>query len=286
MTLLALTLVLASASLHAIWNLFAKNVSGGIVFVWLFSTMATLVYAPVLAISILIQPLHLSVIGALFLGGTCLLHIFYYWLLNRGYRVGDLSLVYPLARGTGPLLSTIGAVLLLGERPTLVALVGTLLIAAGIVVLTGDPRKFRAAGIHGAVAYGMFTGLVIAAYTLWDKTAVSVVLITPLLLNWASSLTRTVLLAAFALRQKDEVRRLWQKHWRETLGVAVLDPLSYILFLTALSVGQVSYLAPMRQLSILFAALIGARVLAEDQARRRLVAVAAMTVGLVILTLG
>jgi uncharacterized membrane protein len=281
MTIFALTLVLASASLHAIWNLFAKNVSGGIVFVWLFSALATIVYAPVLAISIFQQPLHLSFGGLLFLGGTCLLHIFYYWLLNRGYRVGDLSLVYPLARGTGPLLSTIGAVLLLGERPTLVALLGTLLIAVGIVVLTGDPRKFRASGIQ---AYGVFTGFVIAAYTLWDKEAVSVVLITPLLLNWSSSLTRTALLAPFAIRQKDEVRRLWQKHWRETLGVAVLDPLSYILFLTALSLGQVSYLAPMRQLSILFAALIGARVLAEDQVRRRMVAVAAMTVGLVILT--
>lgn len=286
MTVLALSLVLASASLHAIWNLFAKNVSGGIAFVWLFSMLATLVYAPVLAISMILQPLHLSITALLFLGGTCLLHIFYYWLLNRGYQFGDLSLVYPLARGTGPLLATIGAIVLLSERPTLIALGGSLLIATGIVILTGDPRKFRESGIQGGVAYGLFTGLVIAAYTLWDKEAVSVVLITPLLLNWASSLTRTVLLAPIAMRQRDEVWSLWTKHGREAIGVAVLDPLSYILFLTALSFSLVSYLAPLRQLSILIAAVIGARVLSEGQVRRRLIAAVAMTIGLVIIALG
>src|SRR5262245_52882461 len=117
MSLLALSLVLASASLHALWNLLAKNVSGGIVFVWLFSVLATAVYAPVLVISMLVHPINLSFGALLFLSVTCLLHIFYYWLLNQGYRVGDLSLVYPLARGSGPLFATVGAVLLLGERP-------------------------------------------------------------------------------------------------------------------------------------------------------------------------
>src|SRR5262245_31606187 len=151
MTLLALGLILASALLHALWNLFAKNVSGGIVFVWLISALAWLIYTPVLVISVIQQPLHLGPAALLFLSATCLLHIFYYWLLNQGYRVGDLSLVYPLSRGTGPLLSSIGAILLLGERPTPVAVAGTMLIAIGIVILAGDPRKFREAGIQRGV---------------------------------------------------------------------------------------------------------------------------------------
>jgi drug/metabolite transporter (DMT)-like permease len=175
---------------------------------------------------------------------------------------------------------------LLSERPTLVALCGSLLVAVGIVILTGDPRRFKEAGIQRGVTYGVFTGCVIAAYTLWDKEAVSVVLITPILLNWAPSLTRTVLLAPIALRQRAEVQKLWRAHWRAALGVAVLDPLSYILFLTALSFSMVSYIAPLRQLSILITALIGARVLAEGQVRRRLIAACAMTIGLVIVALG
>jgi drug/metabolite transporter (DMT)-like permease len=283
LTILAFSLVLASAVLHAVWNLFTKNVGGGITFVWLFSALGTLVYTPVLAISILLQPLHLSLTSLLFLSGTCLLHIFYYWLLNRGYQHGDLSLVYPLSRGTGPLLATLGAILLMGERPTLVALGGSLLTALGIIILAGDPRKFRE---QRGVAYGVFTGCVIAAYTLWDKQTVSMALVTPLLLNWASNLTRALLLAPIALRQRAQVQQLWRAHWREALGVAVLDPLSYILFLIALSFSMVSYLAPLRQVSILITALIGAHVLAEGQVRRRMIAAVAMTIGLLIVALG
>src|SRR6266850_2019370 len=106
MTLLALVLVLASAILHATWNLLAKRVGGGIPFVWLFSTVATVIYAPVLLVSILQQPPVFGAPQIVFLLGTTVLHVAYYLLLNKGYQVGDLSLVYPLARGTGPVLST------------------------------------------------------------------------------------------------------------------------------------------------------------------------------------
>src|SRR5262245_48863886 len=122
MTLLALVLVLASAILHATWNLLAKRVGGGVAFVWLFSTVSTVIYAPILLITILRSPPPFGVPQLVYLLGTAALHIAYYLLLNRGYQVGDLSLVYPLARGIGPVLSTIGAILLLGERPTLLAI--------------------------------------------------------------------------------------------------------------------------------------------------------------------
>src|SRR5215467_11118363 len=120
MTLLALVLVLASALLHATWNLLAKRAGGGISFVWLFSTAATVIYAPVLAILLIRQPTQISPLQFLYMSGTATLHIAYYYLLNRGYQVGDLLLVYPLARGTGPVLSTLAAIALLGERPTAV----------------------------------------------------------------------------------------------------------------------------------------------------------------------
>ncbi len=286
MTLLAIVLVAASAVLHATWNLFAKRVGGGIPFVWLFSTLATIVYAPVLMVVILQQRPPLGLTQLTFLAGTCALHVTYYLLLNRGYQVGDLSLVYPLARGTGPVLSTVAAIALLGEHPTIIALIGTILIAVGVFVLAGDPRKLRANGDHRGVAYGIATGIAIAAYTIWDKQAVSVILIPPLVLDWASGLGRMILLAPIAVRRWPEVRSAWQTYRREALGIAVLDPLSYLLFLTALVFSPVSYLAPARQLSILIGAVMGTHLLAEGQAARRLAAVAAMTVGLLILALG
>ena len=121
MDTLAFGLVLTSAGLHAVWNFLAKRASGETTFVWLFSALATLIYLP-LAIIILITQrpnLGLPELGAL--GVTCLLHVAYSLLLNRGYRAGDLSLVYPIARGAGPMLSVVGAVFLLGERPSLLA---------------------------------------------------------------------------------------------------------------------------------------------------------------------
>ncbi|MCC7450446.1 MAG: EamA family transporter [Anaerolineae bacterium] len=286
MTLLALGLVFLSALLHATWNLLTKRVSGGVLFVWLISALATILYAPVLVITALQQPLRLGPTQLFFLAGTCILHITYYILLNRGYKVGDLSLVYPLARGIGPMLATLGAVILLNERPSALALVGTILVGVGVFALTGNPRKLRDAGTQPAVLYGVLTGIVVAGYTLWDKQAVSAVLIAPILLNWISSLSRTVFLAPVALRHRSELTSIWRSFRRESLGVAILDPLSYILFLTALSFSPVSYLAPMRQLSILIGALMGTRLLTEGDASRRLTAVGAMTVGLVILALG
>src|SRR5258708_1114740 len=127
MSLLALVLVLTSAFLHAFWNLLAKRVSGGMVFVCLFSPFATLLYAPILVVMIVRAPIQLGVPELIALGGTCILHIAYYLLLNRGYRAGDLSLVYPLARGIGPVLATVGAIAFLSERPSPIALFGSLL---------------------------------------------------------------------------------------------------------------------------------------------------------------
>ncbi len=242
MTLVALGLVLASALLHATWNLFAKRAGGGISFVWLFSTAATVIYSPVLLFVLIRQPTQISPLQLVYMCGTSALHVGYYYLLNRGYQVGDLSLVYPLARGTGPVLATLAAIALLGERPTLVAVGGTLLIAVGVFILTGDPL-------------------------------------------WFSSLGRTIVLAPIAIRRWDEVRASWMAFRREVVGIAVFDTLSYLLFLTALVFSPVSYIAPARQISILLGALMGSRWLAEGHSTRRLAAVGAMTVGLVILVL-
>src|SRR5919199_6156274 len=135
MTALALTLVLLSAVTHATWNLIAKRASGGPAFNWLFDALSVLVCAPLLVAQVVVQPTPLGATEWLFIVGTAVLHLAYFLLLGQGYRVGDLSLVYPLARGAGPVLSTIAAVALLGEHPSALALGGAALIGAGVVVL-------------------------------------------------------------------------------------------------------------------------------------------------------
>jgi drug/metabolite transporter (DMT)-like permease len=215
------------------------------------------------------------------------LHTCYFTLLQTGYRVGDLSLVYPLARGTGPMLSTAAAIAFFGERPTGLALAGAACVCAGVFVVgnareAGDDR--RSGG--PAVAFGLMTGGLIATYTLWDKHTVAALAVPPIVLDWAANLTRASLLTPRAMRRFALVRKVWATHHREAIGVAVLAPLAYILVLTALSVSPVSYVAPAREASILIGTVLGVRVLKEGRPAWRFTGAAAIVAGLVFLAVG
>jgi len=153
---------------------------------------------------------------------------------NRGYRVCDLSLVYPLPRGSGPLLTTIAASVLLRERPSPVALLGVFLIVGSAIVLTGNPRRLLLAGAGHAVAFALMTGALIAAYTLVDKEAVSAVLIPPLIYNWAISLGSWAFLTPWVMTRREEVSKLWRIYRREAIAIGILAPLAYLLVLSAL----------------------------------------------------
>jgi drug/metabolite transporter (DMT)-like permease len=286
MTAVALFLILAAAFIHASWNYLLKRSGGGTAFVYLFAALSTLIYAP-LAVAVVwwVQPQFTWVHYAL-MGASALLHTAYYMLLDRGYRSGDLSVVYPLARGSGPLITMLGAVLLLQERPTALAVVGALLVGGGAVALTGDPRKLRESGNLHAVGFALLTGCMIASYTLVDKVAVSAWLIPPLVQDWATNLGRLVFMAPLALKARAELAPTWRRAKKEIVGVALLCPLSYILVLTAMVFTPVSYVAPAREVSILIAAFMGTQLLAEGDARRRLAAAAAMLVGIICLAIG
>jgi drug/metabolite transporter (DMT)-like permease len=286
MTGLAVGLVLISAVMHATWNFLAKQVGGGMAVVWLFSTIATVIYLPLVLAVLIIQQPTFGTPEMLFLSGTILLHLAYYFLLQRGYRSGDLSLVYPLARGIGPVLSVIGAILLLNERPSPGVFAGAMLVSVGVFILMGNLLTLRARGSGAAIGYGLLCGLSVAAYTLWDKQAVSALLIPPIFLTWVGNASQAVVLVPAATRRWETVRAAWKEHRRAVIGIGILDSLSYILFLIALSFGTVSLLAPVRQTSILIGALMGVRLLSEDTSSRRLIAAGVILAGLITLTLG
>ncbi len=180
----------------------------------------------------------------------------------------------------------LGAIAIFGEHPTAIAVAGALAIVAGAFVLTGDPRALRRDGAGRAVGFALATGAVIALYTLWDKTAVAVVLIPPLLYDWSTVVGQAIVVTPVALRQRDAVRAAWARHRWEAIGVGVLSRLAYILVLTALVVSPVSYVAPAREIGILIGAILGARVLAEGHVVRRGLGAAAMVVGILALALG
>jgi drug/metabolite transporter (DMT)-like permease len=283
---LALGLILTAAVIHASWNYLLKRSGGGTAFVWLFATLSALIYAPLAAGVVWWTAPALTSTSWVLMLASAILHTAYYMLLDRGYRSGDLSLVYPLARGSAPLITVLAAVLLLQERPSAIAVTGAIMIGCGAVVLTGDLRKLKTSGNLAAVTFALLTACMIASYTVVDKLAVAAFLVPPLLQDWVANVGRVVIIAPLALRRPGELRSVWRRARFEIIGVAVLCPLSYILVLTAMVFTPVSYVAPAREISILVAALLGARLLAEKDAARRFFAAAAMVAGIVCLAVG
>jgi drug/metabolite transporter (DMT)-like permease len=284
--IVAFSLVLSAAFVHATWNLLAKRAPGGPAFVWLFSALAVVCYFPLAAIVLVVKRPHFGGAELLFIFGSGMLHLGYFLLLQQGYRFGDLSLIYPLARGTGPTLSTIGAILFFDERPTPLAIGGAIMVVGSVFLLTGGPKALAAIGSRWGIGFGLMTGFVIAIYTLWDKHAVSVLLISPIIYDWTVGLIRTTALTPYVLRNRDALRNCWRLYRREALGVAILSPLAYLLVLTAMISSPVSYVAPAREISILIGAIYGARLLREGDVQRRLMAASGMVAGIIALAIG
>lgn len=197
-----------------------------------------------------------------------------------------MSVVYPLARGTGPMVSALVAIVLFGERPGPIAIVGIALVGLGVFVLSDGLRVLRDAGNGAGAVFGIGTGVIIASYTLWDSHAVSVLLIPPLLFDWLANVGRMFMLAPLAVGRRDELRSLWRNNKIEVLGVALLSPLSYILVLTALVFTPISYIAPAREVSIVIGTAMGARLLSEPAGPRRIAAACVVVLGVVALALG
>lgn len=285
LTAAALAIVLLAALIHATWNFLVKMSGGGIAFVWLFATLSSVFLVPFAIGLVIVQQHEMDVVRSGFICGTAVIHVVYFLLLQRGYQTGDLSLVYPLARGLGPALSTLGAVLLLGERPSYIVLSGLVLIVTGIVLLTVRANgTIRHPGT--AVFYGVMTGLSISVYTVWDKYTVDRLAVSPLVLEAFAGLGISLILTPLAARRRDDVRRVWRDHKKEVIGVAILAPLSYILILTAMSFTPLTYVAPCREVSILFAAILAARFLGEGNVTRRLGAAFLIVAGVIALALG
>lgn len=287
MSALALALVLAAAFVHASWNYLLKRSGGGTLFVWWFATLSALFYAPIAFGVVWLTRPEIGWTQIALMLASAILHTAYYLLLDRSYRAGgDLSLVYPLARGSGPLITVVLAVSVLGEQPSVIALAGAFLIVGGALLLGGSLKTLRERGSLRAVGFALLTGCMIAAYTLVDKIAVAACFIPPVLQDWATNLGRVILMTPAAYASRREIAPVWRRAGKDIVAVALLCPLSYILVLTAMVFTPVSYVAPAREISILVAAFMGVRLLAEPDASRRILAACAMVAGILFLGIG
>jgi drug/metabolite transporter (DMT)-like permease len=296
MSLAALALVLAAALCHATWNLVAKQAGGGNAFVLIGALLVTVVWAPVAA---WVGWRSVGQFGAVewgFLTASAAIHIVYFRCLLHGYAVADLSVVYPVARGSGPLLSSAGAVLVLGERITATGLLGMLAVVGGVLLIAGGPKLWqqvrsahdhtRRQRVQRGLFWGATTGVFIAGYTVLDAYVVKVLLISPILLDYFGNVLRIPMALPLAWRDRAGFAQAWRTQWRAALVVAVLGPLGYVMVLYAVLLAPLSHVAPAREVSMLFAALAAGTLLGEGDKAWRLAGAAAITSGVVLLAVG
>jgi drug/metabolite transporter (DMT)-like permease len=292
-----LALVILAGLIHACWNIAAKQAGGDYRFAFFTACVLMVVWAPV---GVGVGWKQIPQWGWLqwcFLLASAVVHVLYYVVLLRGYRLADLTVVYPLARGFGPLLSSLVAIVFWGEAYSLWSLTGLLCVVAGIFMIAGgvrlfskktvgpssklppeqsaDPSAVPIAGRMGkGIFYGCCTGFFIASYTLIDGYAVKKLHMSPLLLDYWGNLIRLLLLLPWVLRQRNTLRPLWRLQWKQALLVGVVSPVSYVMVLYAMQIAPLSHVAPLREISMLFAALIGGHLLREgDRVGRMLGAV-------------
>ena len=283
--MLVVLLVAGAAVAHATWNIaFKRAGSSGVGFLWLTFVVATVAFAPFGITSLVVEGVDLlrwlplaAISGVLQVG--------YFLLLQYAYRVGDVSVVYPLARGSGPLLSVVFAIILLGERPGILALIGAAVLVTGVVVIGFAGGRSGAQVNRAGVIFGLLVGVLIAGYTLWDASAVTVGGMPPLGFYWGSLAVQLVLLTVPAVRQWGSTRQAAQTQPLAVVLMGILSPLSYILILLAIQLAPVSVIAPAREVSVVLVGIAGWVLFREPNPVQRLIGAGIVLVGVALLAL-
>jgi drug/metabolite transporter (DMT)-like permease len=289
MPLSALALVIVAALLHATWNIAAKRAGGNRHLPMLSGLVVVVLWFP-LALWFGFRELAQWPLAAwLMVLASAVTHLLYFQALLKGYRVADLTVVYPVARGSGPLISAVGAVLLLDEAISLAGGFGVLAVCGGVFLVAGGPALWSAPDRQRVLAglrWGSLTGLTIATYTVLDGYTVKVLLVSPVLLDYFGNLFRLPFLLPQTLRDPEGFRQAWRDHRLAALAVGGLGPAAYMLVLYAMQSAPLSHVAPAREVSMLFAALLGGHLLDEGARGWRLAGAACIALGVVALAWG
>jgi len=272
MTGTALSIVLVAALLHALWNYLTKTSRNKIAFIWWAILFSTIIFLPMF---LYYWPtVTISAAGWGCIIATGIFHAFYFWFMSGAYQRGDLSLVYPLSRGSGPLFVPILAVLLLNEQLSALGVAGIALVIVGIFGI--HLRSFSVQSMHepfmairgGASLWAFCTGGTIAGYSLVDKVGVNIVH-PPVYIYLMFIITLLLLTPLVFVKVRRDLKTEWKMNKIKILGVGFLQLFTYMMILFALQIGKVSYVAAVREVSIVFSALIGTVLLREKNAPQK-----------------
>jgi drug/metabolite transporter (DMT)-like permease len=277
---LSVTLVvLAAAVTHATWNAIAHGIKDQLLAFGLIGAGGILVAIPL----VIVSPFPLSACWP-YLLASIVIHVFYNLLLMRSYRHGEFGQVYPLARGTSPLVVTVLAAVFAAERPSVAQVAGVLVVSCGLALLVlagrGAGRGIGRAALIAAVG----TGLTIAAYTTVDGLGVRLSGSSVAYIGWLM-LLESLCVPAWALARRRH--ELLSGTSRRVLGSGLLagglSVLAYGLVLWAQTRGDLAPIAALRETSVIFGAVIGTMVFREPFGRWRIAATLLVVIGVLLL---
>ena len=270
-------LVLLAALIHAFWNAVVKSAGDRV----LTLTLIHFTGAVIGAAAIYFTGLPDSEVWP-YLLISVVIHNLYYLFLLLSYRFGDLSEVYPIARGSSPLLVVVLALVMAGEAPSGGAMVGIVLISLGVISLTFAKGKISRAGLK-PIALAMTTGVMIASYTVIDGMGIRAGHSPWPYIAWLNFLEGVPITLWALTYRKTEIRPFLIGYWKTGVIGGVLALVAYALALYALNEGAMAHVSALRETSVLFATLIGAFVLKEGFGWRRIMAAFIITTGVFVL---
>jgi drug/metabolite transporter (DMT)-like permease len=270
---LVVPLVLLSAVLHATWNALVKTGNDRLMALTVVTATSTVWGFAVIPFVPLPAPASWP-----FIAMSVIAHSGYYIFLLLAYRHGDLSHVYPLARGTAPLLVALSATVVAGEMLALGQWAGVLLVSVGIASLALDRGLPR--GREGkAVRYAIMTGLCISSYTVIDGLGVRLSGHALAYISWMFAIEGLPLVAAAFLTRADRIRALSRPDWVRSVGGGLIATVGYAIAIWAMSVAGLAQITALRETSVIFGAAIGALILGERFGGRRIAAAALVAAG-------
>ena len=285
MTSLALILVLSSAVGHSSWNYLAKSSKHKVVFLWLMLIASGVIYSIPFWYRLRSHPIPTE--GWPYILATAVIHSLYFSFLGMAYRRGDLSTVYPIARGTAPGLVPFVATIWLRESPSALGAIGIALVVIGIqiVSLPGLSRpslgQFWRDLSRGPVGFAFLTGLMTTMYTVVDRQGVQRV--DQFIYEYLQFVLCAFFLTPWVIaRKRREIKYEWMTNkWRAGV-VGLLCFGAYLLVLSAMAMPEVkvSYITAGRECSILFSTLLGILVLHESRGLQKVIGAVILVVGI------
>lgn len=276
---LALGLILLSAVVHAVVNVLTKRADDKYAMRLLIGVFSALIVTPAL----FFLPLPHGV-AIWFLIGTAFVHSIYELLLVKSYESADFSAVYPVARGTGPLFTTLGSIVLLHEHAPLIELTGIAFVCSGVIAIGWSHRASD--GALAGLMYALGTGLTIGCYTLIDASGVRSVAVPFTYVLWFFvAHGASVLVTAPGIRGMAVVREA-RRQWKLGVGVAALSIVTYGSAMLAYRFGATAQLAALRETSVLFGTALAMSFLGEHMTLRRWIAAGVIAGGAIMLQLG